>query len=121
MEDTNAPTTALTGPTLGRSENVTRTDNVSIPLLPDLLSSDMSNNSVVFYVRRVHTFETWTLRLESQTDLITGQQSYYGSDEDAGTPRQDLGRPFPVKFSKFNAARDRFRGVDLLRFCEDWR
>ena len=47
----------------------------------------------------------WTLA--SSTPLITGQQSYYGSDEDAGTPGQDSGGPLPVELSHFRPARDK--------------
>ena len=45
--------------------------------------------------------------LASSTGLITGQQSYYGSDEDAGTPGQDAGGPLPVELSHFRPARDK--------------
>ena len=52
--------------------------------------------------------------LASSTDLITGQQSYYGSDEDAGTPGQDAGGPLPVELSHFRPARDKQTGAVVI-------
>ena len=54
----------------------------------------------------------WTLA--SSTPLITGQQSYYGSDEDAGTPGQDSGGPLPVELSHFRPARDKTTGAVVI-------
>ena len=54
----------------------------------------------------------WTLA--SSTALITGQQSYYGSDEDAGTPGQDAGGPLPVELSHFRPARDKETGAVVI-------
>ena len=52
--------------------------------------------------------------LASATALITGQQSYYGSDEDAGTPGQDAGGPLPVELSHFRPARDKETGAVVI-------
>ena len=52
--------------------------------------------------------------LASATALITGQQSYYGSDEDAGTPGQDAGGPLPVELSHFRPARDKTTGAVVI-------
>ena len=54
----------------------------------------------------------WTLA--SSTSLVTGQQSYYGSDEDAGTPGQDAGGPLPVELSHFRPARDKQTGAVVI-------
>ena len=54
--------------------------------------------------------------LASATALITGQQSYYGSDEDAGTPGQDSGGPLPVELSLFYPARDRITGAVVIKW-----
>ena len=54
----------------------------------------------------------WTLA--SSTSLVTGQQSYYGSDEDAGTPGQDSGGPLPVELSHFRPARDKTTGAVMI-------
>ena len=54
--------------------------------------------------------------LASATALITGQQSYYGSDEDAGTPGQDAGGPLPVELSLFYPARDRITGAVVIKW-----
>ena len=52
--------------------------------------------------------------LASSTALITGQQSYYGSDEDSGTPGQDSGGPLPVELSHFRPARDKTTGAVVI-------
>ena len=54
----------------------------------------------------------WTLA--DSTSLITGQVSYYGSDEDAGTPGQDAGGPLPVELSHFRPARDKETGAAVI-------
>ena len=54
----------------------------------------------------------WTLA--DSTSLITGQVSYYGSDEDAGTPGQDAGGPLPVELSHFRPARDKETGAVVI-------
>ena len=54
----------------------------------------------------------WTLA--SGTSLITGQVSFYGSDEDAGTPGQDSGGPLPVELSHFRPARDKTTGAVVI-------
>ena len=54
----------------------------------------------------------WTLA--SGTSLITGQVSFYGSDEDASTPGQDAGGPLPVELSHFRPARDTATGAVVI-------
>ena len=54
----------------------------------------------------------WTLA--SSTSLITGQISFYGSDEDASTPGQDAGGPLPVELSHFRPARDKATGAVVI-------
>ena len=44
--------------------------------------------------------------LASDTVLVTGAATWYGSDEDAGTPGYDGGGPLPVSLSHFRPARD---------------
>ena len=44
--------------------------------------------------------------LADTTALITGATTWYGSDEDAGTPGYDGGGPLPVSLSHFRPARD---------------
>ena len=53
-------------------------------------------------------------RLASATDLISGPTSWYGSDEDAGTPGYDSGGPLPVELSMFYPARDRLSGAVVI-------
>ena len=55
--------------------------------------------------------------LASSTTLITGQQSYYGDDEDAGTPGQDSGGPLPVELSHFRPARDKATGAVVITWA----
>ena len=52
--------------------------------------------------------------LTASTQLTIGQQSYYGSDEDAGTPGQDAGGPLPVELSHFRPARDKVTGAVVI-------
>ena len=54
----------------------------------------------------------WTLA--DSTSLITGQVSFYGNDEDAGTPGQDAGGPLPVELSHFRPARDKETGAVVI-------
>ena len=56
--------------------------------------------------------EGWVLA--SGTDLIIGQPSYYGDDEDAGTPGHDSGGPLPVELSHFRPARDKATGAVVI-------
>ena len=53
-------------------------------------------------------------RLASATDLVLGPTSWYGSDEDAGTPGYDSGGPLPVELSMFYPARDRLSGAVVI-------
>ena len=55
-------------------------------------------------------------RLASATDLIDGPTSYYGSDEDAGTPGYDSGGPLPVELSTFYPARDKTTGQVVIKW-----
>ena len=55
-------------------------------------------------------------RLASATDLIDGPTSWYGSDEDAGTPGYDSGGPLPVELSTFYPARDRLTGQVVIKW-----
>ena len=48
--------------------------------------------------------------LASATALISGPETYYGNDEDAGTPGYDAGGPLPVELSHFRPARDKADG-----------
>ena len=53
-------------------------------------------------------------RLASMTDLASGQITWYGSDEDAGTPGYDAGGPLPVELSMFYPTRDRLSGAVVI-------
>ena len=55
--------------------------------------------------------------LASATPLITGQPSYYGDDEDQGTPGQDAGGPLPVELSHFRPARDKATGAVVITWA----
>ena len=55
-------------------------------------------------------------RLASATDLVQGPTSWYGSDEDAGTPGYDSGGPLPVELSMFYPARDRLTGAVVIKW-----
>ena len=55
-------------------------------------------------------------KLASMTDLISGPTSWYGSDEDAGTPGYDSGGPLPVELSMFYPARDRLTGAVVIKW-----
>ena len=52
--------------------------------------------------------------LADSTSLTVGQVSYYGSDEDAGTPGHDSGGPLPVELSHFRPARDKATGAVMI-------
>ena len=52
--------------------------------------------------------------LADSTSLTIGQVSYYGSDEDAGTPGHDSGGPLPVELSHFRPARDKATGAVVI-------
>ena len=52
--------------------------------------------------------------LADSTSLTIGQVSYYGSDEDAGTPGHDSGGPLPVELSHFRPARDKATGAAVI-------
>ena len=52
--------------------------------------------------------------LASDTSLVTGPATWYGSDEDAGTPGYDGGGPLPVELSHFRPARDKATGTVVI-------
>ena len=52
--------------------------------------------------------------LASDTPLVSGPATWYGSDEDAGTPGYDAGGPLPVQLSHFRPARDRDTGAAVI-------
>ena len=52
--------------------------------------------------------------LASSTALVSGPATWYGSDEDAGTPGYDAGGPLPVSLSHFRPARDRDTGAAVI-------
>ena len=52
--------------------------------------------------------------LASSTSLVTGPATWYGSDEDAGTPGYDAGGPLPVELSHFRPARDKATGAVVI-------
>ena len=56
-------------------------------------------------------------KLASSTDLVTGQESYYGDDEDDGTPGHDSGGPLPVELSHFRPARDKATGAVVITWA----
>ena len=54
----------------------------------------------------------WTLA--SATPLISGPETFYGNDEDSGTPGYDAGGPLPVELSHFRPARDKQTGQVVI-------
>ena len=52
--------------------------------------------------------------LASSTALVSGKATWYGSDEDAGTPGYDAGGPLPVQLSHFRPARDKETGAAVI-------
>ena len=52
--------------------------------------------------------------LASSTSLVSGPATWYGSDEDAGTPGYDAGGPLPVELSHFRPARDKATGQVVI-------
>ena len=55
--------------------------------------------------------------LASATPLISGPETYYGNDEDAGTPGYDAGGPLPVELSHFRPARDKATGQVVITWA----
>ena len=55
--------------------------------------------------------------LASATPLVTGPATWYGSDEDAGTPGYDSGGPLPVELSHFRPARDKATGQVVITWA----
>ena len=54
--------------------------------------------------------------MASATSLVSGPTTWYGSDEDAGTPGYDAGGPLPVELSMFYPARDRVTGAVVIKW-----
>ena len=52
--------------------------------------------------------------LASDTALVSGPATWYGSDEDAGTPGYDAGGPLPVELSHFRPARNKETGAVVI-------
>jgi len=55
--------------------------------------------------------------LASSTSLVDGPATWYGSDEDAGTPGYDAGGPLPVELSHFRPARDKATGQVVITWA----
>jgi len=55
--------------------------------------------------------------LASDTTLTDGPATWYGSDEDAGTPGYDSGGPLPVELSHFRPARDKATGQVVITWA----
>ena len=55
--------------------------------------------------------------LASATPLVSGPTTWYGSDEDAGTPGYDSGGPLPVELSHFRPARDKATGAVVITWA----
>ena len=55
--------------------------------------------------------------LASSTALVSGPTTWYGSDEDAGTPGYDAGGPLPVELSHFRPARDKQTGAVVITWA----
>ena len=55
--------------------------------------------------------------LASGTSLVSGPATWYGSDEDAGTPGYDAGGPLPVELSHFRPARDKATGAVVITWA----
>ena len=55
--------------------------------------------------------------LASGTALVSGPTTWYGSDEDAGTPGYDAGGPLPVELSHFRPARDKQTGAVVITWA----
>ena len=55
--------------------------------------------------------------LASRTPLVSGPATWYGSDEDAGTPGYNAGGPLPVELSHFRPARDKQTGAVVITWA----
>ena len=55
--------------------------------------------------------------LASDTPLISGPTTWYGSDEDEGSPGYDAGGPLPVELSHFRPARDKATGQVVITWA----
>ena len=55
--------------------------------------------------------------LASSTTLTNGPATWYGSDEDSGTPGYDAGGPLPVQLSHFRPARDKATGAVVITWA----
>ena len=57
--------------------------------------------------------------LASGTSLVTGHATWYGSDEDHGTPGHNAGGPLPVELSHFRPARDKATGAVVITWATE--
>ena len=55
--------------------------------------------------------------LASDTPLVSGPTTWYGSDEDEGTPGYDAGGPLPVELSHFRPTRDKATGAVVITWA----
>ena len=63
------------------------------------------------------TAEAWSLA--SSTGLIKTEATWYGSDEDAGTPGAIGGGPLPVELSHLRPARDKATGAVVITWATE--
>ena len=57
--------------------------------------------------------------LASDTNLVKGPATWYGQDEDAGTPGYAGGGPLPVELSHFRPARDKATGAVVITWATE--
>ena len=84
-----------------------------IPMSEGAARSSLIRNEMVAGAATMGTDANGWILADS-TSLTVGQVSYYGSDEDAGTPGQDAGGPLPVELSHFRPARDKATGAVVI-------
>ena len=84
-----------------------------IPMSEGAARSSLIRNEMVAGAATMGTDANGWILADS-TSLTIGQVSYYGSDEDAGTPGQDSGGPLPVELSHFRPARDKATGAVVI-------
>ena len=84
-----------------------------IPMSEGAARSSLIRNEMVAGAATMGTDANGWILADS-TSLTIGQVSYYGSDEDAGTPGQDAGGPLPVELSHFRPARDKTTGAAVI-------
>ena len=84
-----------------------------IPMSEGAARSSLIRNEMVAGAATMGTDANGWILADS-TSLTIGQVSYYGSDEDAGTPGHDAGGPLPVELSHFRPARDKATGAVVI-------